>query len=146
MITAVDTNVLLDVLTDDPDHAAASRASLARAGREGAIVVCEIVYSELAAAFASCPDELDNFLADAGLHLVRTPVHALAEAGRMWRAYRNRGGPRSRVVADFLVAAHAAAVAERLLTRDRGVAALGPLDLAVVDPHAFGDRPDPAPG
>ncbi len=137
MITAVDTNVLLDVLTADPDHGAASHAALSRARAEGALVVSEVVYAELAAAFAALPDGLEPFLADAGLRLVRTPEPALVAAGRLWRAYRDRRESRSRVLVDFLVAAHAHAVAERLLSRDRGFHAFAPDGLEILDPHEF---------
>ncbi len=137
MITAIDTNVLLDVLTADRDHGAASRAALARARAEGALVICEVVYAELAAAFADLPEGFEPFLADAGLRLVRSPATSLVAAGRLWRGYRNRGGSRSRVLADFLVAAHADVVAERLLSRDRGFLTLGPDGLEILDPHEF---------
>ncbi len=139
MITAVDTNVILDVLTADSEDGACSRSALGRARLEGSLVVCEVVLAELAAAFADSPEALEPFLADAGLRLVRTPETALVEAGRLWRAYRGRGGSRSRLLADFLVAAHAAAVADRLLTRDRGFVGLAAAGLAVLDPH----EPDP---
>ena len=138
MITAVDTNVLLDVLTADREHGDASRTALSQAHADGALVICEVVYAELAAAFASQPDSLEPFLADAALRLVRTPEPALADAGAMWRAYRDRGGRRTRVLADFLVAAHADAVADRLLSRDRGFPTLAPPSLEILDPHTLG--------
>ncbi len=135
MITAVDTNVLLDLLTADREHGAAAQASLTRARGDGSVVVYEVVYAELAAAFAATPALLESFLADAGLRLVRTPESALAEAGRLWREDRGRGGSRSRVLADFLVAAHASAVADRLLSRDRGFIRLAVPGHKVLDPH-----------
>lgn len=134
MITAVDTSVLLDILTADPSHLTSSRASLLEAGREGALVICEIVLAELAAAFRGDVDALGHFLADAGIRLDRTPEVALAGAGRAWRDYRDAGGPRTRVVADFLVAAHATARADRLLTRDRGFYRSCFEGLAIIDP------------
>lgn len=135
MNTAVDTNVLLDVLCDSPSHREASLRLLLEAGDEGELVICEIVYAELAAAFRGKSEKLEAFLEDAGLRLVRTPVGALAEAGRLWRGYRDRGGPRTRMVADFLVGAHARAVSERLLTRDRGFYAAHFKGFSVWDPQ-----------
>jgi predicted nucleic acid-binding protein len=121
MRTAIDTSVLLDLLTDDPAHAAASEAALRRAGREGALLVCECVLVEIAPSFAR-EDEVDEFVADMELQFVPSTRESATLAGSMFRAYLSRrpaSGPR-RVAADFIIGAHARVHADRLLARDRG--------------------------
>ena len=59
---------------------------------------------------------------------------AALRAGETWHNYRKRGGRRSRVIADFLVGAHASVQADRLLTRDRGFYRVYFPDLTVIDP------------
>jgi predicted nucleic acid-binding protein len=120
MITAADTNVLLDILSASPAHLAWSMEALSLARRDGAVVICEIVHAELAAAFAGDLSRLDAFMTDASLRLVRSSVQTHGLAGKMWREYRRRGGARKRILPDFLIGAHALKHANRLLTRDRG--------------------------
>ncbi|MGA9751487.1 MAG: PIN domain-containing protein [Acidobacteriota bacterium] len=134
MTVAVDTNVLLDLLTGRGPEAQKAEAALVAEQSKGELVICEIVYAELAAAFGGDAHRLDAFLGDAQIRLLHTPREALATAGRLWRQYRTEGGPRTRVVADFLVAAHALAAAEGLLTRDRGFYAKRFKDLRIITP------------
>ncbi len=70
MISAIDTCILLDVLLPDPVHLAASKALLDKAGAEGALVICEVVYAELACQF-STQYELDAFLEATGIQITR---------------------------------------------------------------------------
>lgn len=133
MITAVDTSVLLDVFVADQHYGPPSRDALRQALSEGAVVACDIVWAETAAAF---PDEAAAALALDELGVEFSPMarsDALS-AGRSWRKYRQGGGRRDRVIADFLIAAHAGAHADRFLTRDRGFYRRHFPELTILDP------------
>ena len=119
MITAVDTNVLFDLFWTGAPHHAQSRTWLRDAYDRGAVIVCDVVYAELAPAF---PDRttLDDALRDIGATLSPIDSSIAYEAGLRWKRYRASGGPRQRAVTGFLIGAHALSAAEAFLTRDRG--------------------------
>ncbi len=141
MITAVDTNVLLDILVPNEEFYDASAAALQDCATAGSLVICDIVYAEICIHFPS-RRECDGFLDATGIRVQSLTQEAHFQAGRAWRAYRKKGGGRVRILPDFLIGAHALHQASRLLTRDRGFyRALFP-GLAVLDPakRIPGDR------
>ena len=119
MITFVDTNVLLDVFLPDPEWGSKSKENLEIAFNQGALIVNEIIYSELSPQF---PDKemLDDALRQLSIRIVSLDLDVAYQAGKKWQQYRKTGGKRNRVLADFLIGAHAAMRSEKLLTRDRG--------------------------
>ncbi|MEZ5399042.1 MAG: type II toxin-antitoxin system VapC family toxin [Bryobacteraceae bacterium] len=117
MISALDTNVLLDVLIPNPTWYGASLAAIESAARDGSLVVCEIVYAELCGHFSAQAD-LDAFLHENRIRLDRLSPPALFAASQAWRQYRLHGGKRDRILPDFLVGAHARLQASRLVSRD----------------------------
>ena len=119
MITAVDTNVLLDVFLPCERYGQQSRKRLADAYDAGAVIVCDLVYAELAPAFPDQPS-LDEALQQIGVRVSSINSSIAFEAGLRWKRYRSRGGPRTRIITDFLIGAHAVVEANVFLTRDRG--------------------------
>ena len=135
MITAVDTNVLLDVFGADPKFSSASAEALRRCLREGALVASEVVWTETATVFGDVRGFRD------AMHKLPTSFLPMTEeaslkAAQAWRHYRAGGGPRNRIAADFLIGAHALVAADRLLTRDRGFYRRYFAGLRVIDPTA----------
>jgi predicted nucleic acid-binding protein len=113
----VDTNVLVDVLEDDPQWPEWSVAQLRAHSKIHELGINAIVYAELSLAFERL-EELDDAVIRLGLKLLEIPRPALFLAGRAFLTYRKAGGTRSNVLADFFIGAHAAVAGVAILTRD----------------------------
>lgn len=133
MITAIDTNILLDILAPDPQYFDRSVQALEEAAQAGSLVVCDLVYAELGVHFLRQPD-CDQFLEQNDIRVESLTREASFLASRLWRTYRQEGGKRTRILTDFLVGAHARVQASQLLSRDRGFYREIFRSLALVDP------------
>ena len=113
----VDTNVLLDLATNDATWANWSVRQLDAATTLGAVAVNPVVYSEFSVCFDRI-EAVDRFLTAAGIDLVELPRDALFLAGKAFQQYRRRGGHRPGVLPDFFIGAHATVSGMKVLTRD----------------------------
>ena len=113
----VDTNVLVDVLENDPDWADWSIAQLQAQSRVHRLAVNPIIYSELSLTFSSV-EALDDVLDGMQLGMVEIPKPALFLAGKAFMQYRRNGGTKNNVLGDFFIGAHAAVAGWPVLTRD----------------------------
>ena len=113
----VDTNILVDVLQDDPKWADWSEQQLAKAAASGPVIVNPLVYAELAPLYPS-PSDLNQVLATLMIDVEEMPTEAWFLAGKAHHAYRRRGGTRKGVLSDFFIGAHAVVTQVPLLTRD----------------------------
>jgi predicted nucleic acid-binding protein len=156
MITAVDTNIILDVLIPGQSFADSSKNLLDYYMSKGRLILCEAVFAELSACFTD-PGELQQFLAETGMELVYSSGDALFKAGARWAEYTKKSAGnrfscrkcgyiaeiacpqcktsmtrRLHVLADFQIGAHALVHADGLLSRDLGIYRMYFKDLRVV--------------
>lgn len=113
----VDTNVIIDVVDDDPRWFAWSARQMEYQSRVHELVVNPIVYAELSSAFES-QQALEDRLADMEIAFRDLTRPALYLGGMAHRHYRRQGGARHTILADFLIGAHAAVLGCGILTRD----------------------------
>ena len=118
MRTAIDSSALLSVFKGEAD-ARAWMDILVSARRESELVICEIVFAEITPLFRSRP-ELENSLSVLGVAIDSINSESAFLAGEIFREYREKGGPKTHLIPDFLVAAHALKQADCLTARDRG--------------------------
>ncbi|MBA7603378.1 hypothetical protein ES703_10486 [subsurface metagenome] len=143
MISAIDTNILLDILIPDEKYAISSKNLIEKSKEKGKLLICEIVYSELASQFPSSED-LELFLNDTGIQLQLSSMASLSIAGERWKEYAARESQalqcavcgkkisincpycdntvsyRQHLISDFIIGANALVHADVLLSRDRG--------------------------
>lgn len=113
----VDTNVLIDVLEDEPDWADWPIAQLRAQTKVHPLTINPIIYAELSLTFSKV-EVLDETIENLGLTVLELPRPALFLAGKAFAQYRRKGGKANNVLADFFIGAHAAVLGCPLLTRD----------------------------
>jgi len=116
-LTLIDTNILLDIVTNDPAWADWSIRQLDAAAMKGGLTINDIVFAELSVRFESI-ELLEAKLTEAGIGHSATPKAALFLAGKVFQRYRQAGGTRTGVLPDFFIGAHAAVMKWTLLSRD----------------------------
>ncbi len=115
----VDTNVLVDVLQDDPQWAAWSIAQMRAQARLHQLAINPVIYAEISLSFSTL-EALDRAVTTLDLQLCDIPRPTLFLAARAFAQYRQRGGRKTQVLPDFFIGAHAAVEGWPLLTRDAG--------------------------
>lgn len=130
MITALDTNILIDIIGGDPTFGVDSRSAVEMAGRQGSLVVSPEVVAEFTTGCGSIERAIDALDA---LRVMYVGI-SLQAAGLAGEA-RSRTSVRGRITADYVIAAHAARHADRLLTRDADFASLDVPGLRTVTPR-----------
>lgn len=129
----VDTNVLLDVLGADVEFGERSRAAMERCAAEGVLVLNPVIYAEVSV-FIETIEELNELLPPSLFRRDAIPWAASFLAGKAYQRYRRRKGARKRMLADFLIGAHAAVERFSILSRDTGYARY--FDVEILDPAA----------
>ena len=117
MATLVDSNVILDVVSDDEEWGDWSAAMLAQAAQSGRLVINPLIYAEVSCGYERIEDLDDALPVD---YFVREPLpwEAAFLAAKAFLKYRRRGGVRRAPLPDFYIGAHAAIAGYSLLTRD----------------------------
>lgn len=138
----VDSNVILDVVTDDPQWGEWSSSMLAHCANSSTLVINPIIYAEVSVGFERI-EELDEILRVDSFRRDPLPWGAAFLAGKCFLKYRRRGGSRRSPLPDFYIGAHAAVLGLPLLTRDaRRYRTYFP-QLDLLAPDTEGDSPDP---
>jgi predicted nucleic acid-binding protein len=131
--TLVDTNVWLDVITDDSKWGSWSRKALLAATARGSLIINQLVYSELLAGFDAI-EPLDDVLGRFGVVRAGLPWDAAFLTAKAYQRYRAAGGKRHSPMPDFYIGAHALVAGLKLLTRDDRVYQTYFPNVAVISP------------
>ena len=115
----VDTNVILDLVENDPVWADGSQHQLEAASLQGILCINPVIYAELSIAFHAI-EELESMLTEGEFHREPIPREALFLAGKAFANYRQQNGGKTAVLPDFFIGAHAAVAELPLITRDQG--------------------------
>jgi predicted nucleic acid-binding protein len=115
----VDSNVLLDLIKDDPVWINWSLAALEAAAIDGPLLINQIIYAELSIGYPTI-EALEQFIAGTGLRMAEIPREALFLAGKAFANYRSLAGTKTGVLPDFFIGAHASVSGLSILTRDVG--------------------------
>ncbi len=116
---AADSSVLVDLISGQEQAADATAEALRQALHVGPVVVCEVALAEVCSSVKGGAQIMD-VLEEVGIGYSAMEPKSALRAGEMQRRYRQRGGNRSRTVADFLIGAHAMMQCDALITRDAG--------------------------
>jgi predicted nucleic acid-binding protein len=116
-VTLVDSNVLLDIATEDPTWFSWSENALVDAADEGTLAINPIIYAEVSVGFTTIED-LDDAIPPETFARMPLPLEAGFLAGKAFLNYRRRGDAKATPLPDFYIGAHAAIAGYRLLTRD----------------------------
>jgi predicted nucleic acid-binding protein len=118
-LIATDSSVLIDLIAGDDDASTSAAEAVRQALHVGPVVLCEVALAEVCTAFKGGTDVL-QFLEELGIRFDPMEAKSALRAGEMQRRYRQRGGSRTRTVADFLIGSHAMMQCDALITRDAG--------------------------
>ena len=113
----VDSDVLLDVMTEDPRWSIWSASTLESAANSFRLVINAIIYAEISIRYSRIED-LEATLPKSLIEREAIPYEASFLAGKAFLAYRRRGGAKRSPLPDFFIGAHAAVAGYQLLTRD----------------------------
>jgi predicted nucleic acid-binding protein len=116
-MTLVDSNVLLDIVTDGQAWADWSQDQLERAALDGSLIINDVIYAEVSARYRTI-EAVDAMLQNLNIELAPIPRAALFLAGKAYLQCSAGGGLRTGVLADFFIGAHAVVEQLPLLTRD----------------------------
>jgi len=118
-VIATDSSVLIDLIGGAGAESMTAAEAVRQALHAGPVVLCEVALAELCTSLKGGSEVLQH-LEDVGIAYSAMEPKAALRAGEMQRRYRQRGGNRSRTVADFLIGAHAMMQCDALITRDAG--------------------------